>query len=114
MRIKIFEFSLRAAPADLIILLALGLRQRAIAIRLHCHSLTQFLHPLEGKCIVVDCRVDSATTPPPMISSQQLGRFVSVPSEKLPGGIKVALQPSSVDRLRQLAKILLKSTIRGR
>ena len=72
MRIKIFEFSLRA-DTGLIILLAFGLRQRAIAIRLHCHSLTQFLHPLEGKCIVVDCRVDSATTPPP-ISSQQLGR----------------------------------------
>ena len=45
--------------------------RRAIAIRSHCHSLTQFLHPIEGKCIVFYCCVDSVTTPPP-ISSRQL------------------------------------------
>ena len=104
MRIKIFEFSLRA-DTGLIILLAFGLRQRAIAIRLHCHSLTQFLHPLEGKCIVVDCRVDSVTTPPP-ISSQQLGRFVWNQSGSS------ALLCRSTSAISQ--KILLKSTIRGR
>ena len=45
----------------------LARRQRlaAITIRLHCHCLRKNLHTaLKGKCIVFDCRVDPATTPP--------------------------------------------------
>ena len=50
--------------------------RRAIAIDRIAIRLPNFYTPTEGKCIVVHCRVDSATTPPPS-SSRQLVRSFS-------------------------------------
>ena len=47
---------------------------RAIAIILHYHRLRNFFHHPKGKCIVITCRLDPATTPPP-ISYRQLVRL---------------------------------------
>ena len=82
--------------SSLIVLFGSRTSRRAIAIRSHCHSLTQFFTTPEGKCIVVYCRVDSATTPPPSSSRQLVRSFFVI--RKAPGRNLSGSEPSSVDR----------------
>ena len=61
---------------SLIILLALRPRDEPLQSIALPFAYQIFYTPTEGKCIVVHCRVDSATTPPPS-SSRQLVRSFS-------------------------------------
>jgi hypothetical protein len=68
--------------SSLIVLLALGPHDEPLQFDCIAIRLLNFYTPSEGKCIVVYCRVDFATTPPPS-SSWQLVRSTREESKRL-------------------------------